>query len=133
MISKLERTGRVEVEQAVKRTRVEIEQLREQFQAMKDLKCRLSVQVQELNIKLNEVNAKRMTCQQDSRDNEERAYQLQQLLDDAERRSSDMASQLSSVLSKQQHQLRVEKENRILMDRMKLEKTRMERETQVRV
>ena len=60
-------------------------------------------------------------------DSDEQQIQLQMLLNDSERKTIDLSTQLSESITKQQQQLRSEKEARTALDRMRLEKTRMER------
>ena len=59
--------------------------------------------------------------------------QLAAHFEDAERKVSDLSSQLSLALSSQQQQLRQEVELKSSLDRTKLEKTRLEREIMVRI
>ena len=88
-------------------------------------------QLQDLSMKHNTLTAQCTTLQQQLTDAEEQQSQLQTLLDESERKSTDLASQLSMALAKQQQQLRMGKETRTALDRAKLEKLRMERELQV--
>ncbi len=69
--------------------------------------------------------------QQDVCTAEEARSQMQTMLDNAQRKTADLSSQLSLILTKQQQQLRNEKETKSCLDRMRLDKTRLERELQV--
>ena len=127
---KREKTTRQELERSRVRSNAELDQMQSTLLRLREEKLRLETQNADLNAKKNEFHSRAQNLDQSLVDAEAQQNQLQLLLDDSERKASDLSAQLSASLSKQQQQLRTEKETRTALDRMKLEKTRLEREVQ---
>ena len=122
----------MEHDRLLKKKLSEVEQLNSTSVRLREDKIRMESQLQDVTMKHNTLTAQCTSLKQQLTDAEEQHSQLQTLLDESERKSTDLASQLSMALAKQQQQLRLEKETRTALDRAKLEKLRMERELQVR-
>lgn len=130
--AKTETQHRLQSERSLIRRTSEIEQMENTCARLREDKIRLEGQIKELSNQISSLDVKSATQLQTIQEKEDQLHQLQCLLDEAERKASELSSQIALTLSKQQQQLRVEKETRTALDRCKLEKTRMEREIHVR-
>lgn len=100
----------------LKEERIRVEKTRQEAESKSSV---LVMQVQQLNRDLDDVN--------------ELLADREHACDDSDRKIAELSDQLASVLSKQQQMFRQERDMRTTLERVALERNRMEREAAVRV
>eukprot|EP00644_Phytophthora_capsici_P010545 jgi/Phyca11/116066/e_gw1.30.255.1 len=119
--------GRIEV-----RLVAEVESLKGRIQTLKEEKKRADKNRQETEAKCSVLTLQVQQLGRDLSDAKELLLEQEHACDDSDRKISELSAQLTAALSKQQQFYRQERELRTALERMTLERSRMEREATVR-
>lgn len=115
--------GRIEV-----RLVAEVESLKGRIQTLKEEKKRADKNRQETEAKCSVLTLQVQQLGRDLSDAKELLLEQEHACDDSDRKVSELSAQLTAALSKQQQFYRQERELRTALERMTLERSRMERE-----
>ncbi|ETW03017.1 hypothetical protein, variant 1 [Aphanomyces invadans] len=129
--TKTEQMLRLDHSRVEAKYKTELEVASHRANRLKDEKSRIEAHLLEVQAKQSMYATKIIHLEQELADAHHQCSQWQMHVDEAERKSSDVASQLKLVLSSQQQHLRAEVELKSMLDRTKLEKARLEREVAV--
>ncbi|OQS03541.1 hypothetical protein THRCLA_04140 [Thraustotheca clavata] len=130
--TKTEHMLRMDHQRMEARFKNELDMNTSRLSRLKDEKARVESQLQEIQARQATYTSKIIALEQELADMHHQCSQMHLVVEEAERKASDVASQLAMVLSAQQQQLRQEVEIKSTLDRTRLEKSRLEREIAVR-
>ncbi|CAK5211284.1 unnamed protein product [Aphanomyces euteiches] len=126
--TKTEQTLRLDYNRMEAKFKHELEVSSHRCSRLKDEKTRVEAQLMDLQAKHAIYATKIIGLEQELADAHHQCSQWQMHIEEAERKSADIGSQLALVLSSQQQNLRADVELKSTLDRTKLEKSRLERE-----
>ncbi|CAK4716192.1 unnamed protein product [Aphanomyces euteiches] len=126
--TKTEQTLRLDYNRMEAKFKHELEVSSHRCSRLKDEKTRVEAQLMDLQAKYAIYATKIIGLEQELADAHHQCSQWQMHIEEAERKSADIGSQLALVLSSQQQNLRADVELKSTLDRTKLEKSRLERE-----
>ncbi|OWZ23064.1 hypothetical protein PHMEG_0002119 [Phytophthora megakarya] len=121
-------TSRSERERIEVRLIAEVESLKERVQSLKDERKRADKNRQETEAKCSVLSLQIQQLRRDLSDTKELLLDQEHACDDSDRKVSELSAQLTAALAKQQQFYRQERELRTTVERMTLERSRMERE-----
>lgn len=109
----------------------EVESLKGRIQSLKEERKRADKSRQETDAKCSVLSLQVQQLSRDLSDTKELLLEQEHACDDSDRKVSELSTQLTAALSKQQQFYRQERELRTALERMTLERSRMEREATV--
>lgn len=124
-------TAQNERERAEVRFIAEIESLKGRVQSFKDERGRIEKARQEADSRCGVLSMQIQQLTRELSDTKELLYEHEHACDDSDRKVTELSSQLTLALSKQQQLYRQERELRSALERMTLEHARAEREAKV--
>ncbi|DBA04095.1 TPA: hypothetical protein N0F65_009442 [Lagenidium giganteum] len=119
---------RMERERAEVRLIAEIESLKARMAALRDEKNRYERSTQEAEAKLSNQQIQMQQQARDLTDVKDLLAEREQASDESDRKVTELSSQLAAAISKHQQFYRQERELRAAVERLTLEKTRLERD-----
>lgn len=122
---------RSERERSEVRLVAEVENLKRRLQTLKEERTRADKCQQETNARCSVFSLQIQQLSSDLSDAKELLLEQEHACDDSDRKVSELSAQLTAALSKQQQFFRQERELRTALERMTLERSRMEREATV--
>ncbi|KAG7394353.1 hypothetical protein PHYBOEH_005285 [Phytophthora boehmeriae] len=125
-------SSRNERERCEVRLLAEVESLKGRVQSLKEERKRADKIRQETDAKCSVLSLQVQQLSRDLADTKELLLEQEHVCEDSDRKVSDLSAQLTAALSRQQQFYRQERELRTALERMTLERARMERETTVR-
>jgi chromosome segregation ATPase len=125
-------SSRNERERSEVRLVAEVESLKARIQSLKEERKRADTSRQETDARCSVLSLQVQQVSRDLSDAKALVLEQEHACDDSDRKVSELSSQLSAALSKQQQFYRQERELRTALERMTLERSRMEREATVR-
>ncbi|KAF4041131.1 hypothetical protein GN244_ATG06663 [Phytophthora infestans] len=120
--------SRSERERSEVRLIAEVESLKARMQSLKEERKRVDKSRQETDAKCSVLTLQVQQLTRDLNDAKELLLEQEHACDDSDRKVSELSAQLTGALSKQQQFYRQERELRTALERMTLERSRMERE-----
>ncbi|EEY57733.1 uncharacterized protein PITG_00301 [Phytophthora infestans T30-4] len=123
--------SRSERERSEVRLIAEVESLKARMQSLKEERKRVDKSRQETDAKCSVLTLQVQQLTRDLNDAKELLLEQEHACDDSDRKVSELSAQLTGALSKQQQFYRQERELRTALERMTLERSRMEREATV--
>jgi chromosome segregation ATPase len=121
-----------ERERAEVRFIAEIESLKGRVQSLKDERSRIEKARQETESRCGVLSMQIQQLTRELSDSKELLYEHEHACDDSDRKVTELSSQLTLAMSKQQQLYRQERELRSALERMTLDHARAEREARVR-
>ncbi|KAF1775585.1 hypothetical protein GQ600_3857 [Phytophthora cactorum] len=121
-------SSRSERERSEVRLIVEVESLKARMQSVKEERKRADKSRQETDARCSVLSLQVQQLIRDLSDAKELLLEQEHACDDSDRKVSELSAQLTAALSKQQQFYRQERELRTALERMTLERSRMERE-----
>ncbi|KUF98365.1 Transcription factor IIIB 90 kDa subunit [Phytophthora nicotianae] len=125
-------SSRSERERSEVRLIAEVESLKARTQTLKEERKRVDKSRQETDARCSVLSLQVQQLTRDLNDAKELLLEQEHSCDDSDRKVSELSAQLTAALSKQQQFYRQERELRTALERMTLERSRMEREATVR-
>ncbi|KAF0696299.1 Aste57867_12932 [Aphanomyces stellatus] len=129
--TKSEQLFRLELSRMDSKLKSELESASHRTNRLREEKSRVESHLLDLQSKHAVYATKIIGLEQELADAHHQCSQMQMAVEEAERKSYDVGSQLAVILSTQQQSLRADVELKSALDRTKLEKTRLEREVAV--
>ncbi|KAG3120642.1 hypothetical protein PI124_g7711 [Phytophthora idaei] len=121
-------SSRSERERSEVRLIAEVESLKARMQSVKEERKRADKSRQETDARCSVLSLQVQQLTRDLSDAKELLLEQEHACDDSDRKVSELSAQLTAALSKQQQFYRQERELRTALERMTLERSRMERE-----
>ncbi|ETK87937.1 hypothetical protein F441_07860 [Phytophthora nicotianae CJ01A1] len=121
-------SSRSERERSEVRLIAEVESLKARTQTLKEERKRVDKSRQETDARCSVLSLQVQQLTRDLNDAKELLLEQEHSCDDSDRKVSELSAQLTAALSKQQQFYRQERELRTALERMTLERSRMERE-----
>ncbi|KAG6610075.1 Transcription factor IIIB 90 kDa subunit [Phytophthora cinnamomi] len=121
-------SSRNERERSEVRLIAEVESLKGRIQSLKEERKRTDKSRQEVEARCSVLSLQVQQLSRDLSDAKELLLEQEHACDDSDRKVSELSAQLTAALSKQQQFYRQERELRTALERMTLERSRMERE-----